>query len=122
MGAPFSTFSASVAMQCGFVEEAPEVMYQTVLFGAELTPADLFLRLVIENDPLGAPLNMYLQELSQQTGETQRLFLIPQGASMSNVSVFGPVPAAGVSLAPVEAEVAEDSEVVQPHSMAGSDD
>ena len=91
----------------------PELEEQQKLADLEFgpsSPTGRCLRLVVENDALGAPNRIYLAEIDEETGLVVNTYLIPAVAVPSNATPFGAPPAPAVALPPVHAEAIEDDE------------
>jgi hypothetical protein len=90
----------------------PELDQQLLLFALDTVIYEgKFLRIVIENDAKGIPLNIYLVQMDDDTGKPIQSYLIPVLAAMPAASVAEFAPQAdGVELPPVTAEPVEEAE------------
>lgn len=115
----------------GGPDDVPERYQQTSLFELleqqkaqeidSTVPVGRCLRLAIENHADGRPSNIYLVDMSEDSGAVTNICLIPSVATTTTVTEFAPtVPPAVIP--PVSAEALEEQDENQQDNKTGSDD
>lgn len=83
----------------------PEVLQQQAVLEIEgEVPPGVCLRMAIENGSNGAPADIYLDEVDEQTGSVLRNYLVPQLAMTTQIAPFMPPQAAPAVIPPVTAQ------------------
>jgi hypothetical protein len=98
----------------------PEVLQQQAVLDIDgEVPPGICLRMAIENGSTGAPADIYLDEIDEETGTVLRNYLVPQVAMTTQITPFAPPQAAPANIPPVTAQPVQAAATST--SMTGSE-